>query len=532
MATFTERMRTAAGRAGRALVRFSASSPPAPGFAPPSPDQADRNKEQARKLRSPEALRGRTTYYAGPSQSRYSSYPGTGIEPDQIWQIQMLRNQGYPQLWTELCEQFLERDGHLGGIYDTRRQSVSDKPFRLHPAYRGDALADVLSKLIERVIDKVEMFDQTIEDLLSATAYGYAISEIVWHEAKVRVPLLDGSAAALHLVVPKSIEWVHWKHVRFDRYTDEPYLWFPSGEATIPPNKFIFHGAAGTGLVEKRGFMGSCAWLSASKRWTERDWLVYGKIFGIPQILAQYPNAVEEYEKHRDMYEQILKDWGEGIPALLPDELAVTISREAAGRSGDLHGSIIGWANSEMSKRILGSTLTVEIGNQGAYAAADTHRDAPYMRTRADARKLAGTLRRDLLRPILIINQSTLADALGETPEDIMERVPRCSWRIEREMTPVDRQKVYEGAVNELGLAVDEGQYRDEMGLDAPRPGTPALRGKPVPIGTGGLAPSLDASEDGAEPAPKPDPEPAEPAQRSRSETALTRRRKTPPGRR
>jgi len=503
-------LRELAGRAGRALTSFSASSgswsKPAPGFEPPSPDTADRDAEVKRSLRSQDAMLGRVTYYSGPSQDRYSSYPGTGLEPQQIWNLILLRNQGYPDLWTQLVEQSLERDGHLGGIYDTRRQSVADKPFRIHPAYRGDPLADVIAKIEERIIDRIDSFDQSTEDLLSASAYGYALAEIVWEYDRVRIPTLDGTVT-LTLVVPRTVEWVHWKHVRFDRWTDEPYLWMArGGEYSIPPNKFVFHASAGTGLIEKRGFMGSCVWLSAAKRWSERDWLVYAKIFGIPMILGKYPDGHEEYEAHREKYAKLLADWGEGIPALVPESLATEISREAGGRSNDLHGAIIGWANAEMSKRVLGSTLTVEIGNQGAYAAADTHRDAPYMRSRADARKLAATYRRDLLAPILYVNQVALAKALGQPAEEILDRVPKCSWRIEREMTPMDRQKVFEGAVNELGLEVDEDEYRDEFGLDAPRPGGRKLRGKPVPVGTGGLAPSVEASKDGAEP---PEKEPA-----------------------
>lgn len=531
MPTITERVRNLAGRAGHALQTFASAAPPARGFEVLSPDRPNRDEKQVAALRSKEALYGRTTYNAGPSHARYSSYPGTGLEPQQIWNLQLLRNTGYPQLWTELCEQIIERDGHLGGIFDTRRLSVSEKPFRIHPAYRGDELSDVLGKIIERVVDRIDSFDQTIEDLLSASAYGYSIAEIVWSDLPVRVPLPDGSAKTVVLAVPSTVEWLHWKHVRFDRFTDEPYLWFTSGEVSLPPNKFVFHAASGTGLIEKRGFMGACAWLSAAKRWTERDWLIYGKIFGIPNIMAQYPDGTEEYDLHREKYVQFLKDWGEGIPALLPDDLKVEITREPGGRAGDIHGALIGWANSEMSKRVHGSTLTVEIGNVGAYAAADTHRDAPYIRTRADARKLAGTLRRDLIRPILSVNREVFAELLGAPPDEIMERIPRCSWRIEREMTPMDRQQVYVSAVNELGLAVDEGQYRDEMGMDPPQAGGQALRGAPIQIGTGGLAPSLDASEDGAEPAPKPNP-PARPALPSPSEKAQRRPRKTPRGQR
>lgn len=511
----TDRVRSLAGRAGRALTSFSASAPAVEGFEPRSQDRADRDPKITSRLRSQEALFGRTTYGAGPSPTRYSSYPGTGLEPTAIWNLQVLRNNGYPQQWVELCEQVIERDGHLGGIIDTRRQSVADKPFRIHPARRSDDLAEVIANLTERIVDGIDGFDQSVEDLLSASAYGYALSEIVWDRSRVRVPTLGSGSATVELVVPRSLNWVHWKHVRFDRNTDEPYLWLgQGGEFSIPPNKFIFHDGAGTGLIERRGFMGSCVWLSAAKRWSERDWLVYAKLFGIPNIIAKYPDSQEEYEAHRSEYVKFLKDWGEGVPALLPDSLVTEITREPAGRSGDIHGSIIGWANSEMSKRILGSTLTVEMGGQGSWAAADTHRDAPYMRSRSDSRKLDGTLRRDLFKPIVWVNCHALAGVIGKSPEELMDCVAKCSRRIEREMTPVDRQRVYEGAVNELGLEVDEDQYRDEMGMDAPRASGPKLRGKPLPIGPGGLAPSVDASKDGVE-APKKEPaQPARPPQR------------------
>jgi phage gp29-like protein len=517
------------GRPGRSYQAGLVTPPAAPGFVPPSPDEPRSNRQTAKQLKSREALYGRTSYYAGPSHARYSSYPGTGVEPQQIWNLQLLRNNGYPQLWTEFVEQTIERDGHLGGVGETRRLSVVDKPFRLHPSHRGDPTADMLARICERMVDQIDSFDQTCDDLLSAPAYGYALSELVYVDARLRLPTEKGSRSVAELVLPRTIDWLHWKHVRFNRWTDEPYLWLNDGEYSLDQNKYVFHAASGTGLIEKRGYMGSCAWLSSAKRWSERDWLVYGKIFGIPTILAQYPNGLQEYDAHRNEYQQILKDWGEGIPALLPEELVVDIKRDGGGKSDDVHGAIIGWANSEISKRVLGSTLTVEIGNTGAYAAADTHRDAPYMRSRADAKKLASTIRRDVLTPFVRLNRYALADILGVPPEEVMERVPRCSWRIEREMTPVQRQEVYEGAVNELGLDVDEDQYRDEMGFDPPRPGGRQLRGKPIAVGSGGLAPSVEASREGAPAPQKDDPKsnpPAPPAKGHRRRSAKAR--KTP----
>ena len=246
-------------------------------------------------------------------------------------------------------------------------------------------------------------------------------------------------------------------------------------------------------------------WLAAAKRWSERDWLVYAKIFGIPQIIAKYPNGMEEYTAHREKYMAFLRDWGEGIPALLPDDLVFEITREASGRSNDVHGSLVGWANTEMSKRVLGSTLTTEMGGPGSWAAADVHRDAPFMRARADAKKLSGTLRRDLFTAIVEENIWVLAQALGVTPEDILDAVPRCSWRIEREMTARDRHAVYEGAVNELGMEVDEDQYRDEFGMDRPRHGGRALPGRALVKKQGEVAvPNTEAVND-PDRAPVPD---------------------------
>ncbi len=495
----TDRFRSLAGRAGRVLTAFSSTAPAAKGFEVPSADapRGDKNGGD-RSLRSNDAMFGRVTYGAGPISDRYSSYPGSGVEPQQIWNLQLLRNNGYPQLWTELCEQFIERDGHLGGVIDTRRQSVAEKPFRVHSARRGESASDALAKVCERAVDKIENFDQANEDLLTAPAYGYAVSELVWDMARIKITPANGTAVTRMLKVPKTIEWVHWKHIRFDLVTDEPYLWLRDGEHAIPPHKFIFHDATGTGLIERRGFMGSCAWLSAAKRWSERDWLVYAKLFGIPNIYGTYPDNEDQYAQHRAEYQQILKDFGEGIPALVPDSLKVEISREPSARSSDVHAAIIGWANAEMSKRILGSTLTVEIGNVGAYAAADTHRDAPYMRSRADAKKLCGTLRRDLFRAFVEVNLQELASALGESPDDLLDSIPTCSRRIEKESSPTDRQKIYEGAVNELGLEVDEEQYRDEMGLDAPRPGGTKLRGRAETVSAGAaLIPTSDASDGG-----------------------------------
>src|SRR5207253_162666 len=88
------------------------------------------------------------------------------------------------------------------------------------------------------------------------------------------------------------------------------------------------------------------------------------------------------------------------------------------------------------------------------------------------------------------------ASAFGQHPEEILGVVPRCSWRIEREMAPKERHDIFAGAVNDLGLEVDEDQYREEMALDAPRPGGRKLRGRLESISKGGaIIPTAAAAQ-------------------------------------
>jgi Protein of unknown function (DUF935) len=54
--------------------------------------------------------------------------------------------------------------------------------------------------------------------------------------------------------------------------------------------------------------------------------------------------------------------------------------------------------DSEMSKTVLGETLTTEIGSRGSYAAANTHNEVRKELTKADADLLSDTLNRTLIK--------------------------------------------------------------------------------------------------------------------------------------
>ena len=502
-----------ATRGSASTKKMSAERPPpaVPGVGMPfsSYPPVDNTSQQAQIANSRDALAGVISYAAGPTLTRYSTYPADGISAEMIKAAMRNADLGYPRIQAEMYEQLIERDAHLRGVAKARIYEVSGKQWFMRPLDETP-LAASIAKFCRAAVDEIDGFDSDIDDLLWANGNGYAASEIVWRFDDLRFPDGDGNNRLLTAFVPRSLEWVHAKHFEFDAITDEPYLFLASGRIRLPKWKFVFHPAADTGEIERRGYMRPCMTLCAAKAWALRDWLLYEGLFAVPQVTGTYPADKEEYEKQRGVYQQIMRDWGKGVPAFIADDIEFKISpAQTGGNSSGVHAAILGYCNQEMSKLIQGETLTTEVGNVGAYAATETHADVRHAFIRADALKLAQTLRRDLLTPIVEVNLERLATLLGATPREIMRCIPKMQWRIDRETSPTQRKDIIIAFAN-AGLSIDEDAIRDEFALDPPKPGGKALRGEPVTVSAGGAAiGSAEASDGITNPKPEETPAPS-----------------------
>lgn len=505
-----------ASRGGRRTTLGANVSPAAPGLPNPYGNLPPANTDTAatRAATSRDALYGRISYTAGPTLTRYSTYPADGISAEMIKTALRNADLGFPRVQAELFEQVRERDAHLRGVVKARIYEVSGKPFRIQPRDETDLAARV-AKFCRAVVDEIDGFDSDIDDLLQANGDGYAASEIVYAIDRVRFPV-DNSTITVPAIVPRSLEWVHGKHFEFNAITDEPLLVLAGGRISLPPNKFVFHGAADTGFYERRGYMRPATMLHAMKAWAMRDWLLYEALFAVPQVTGTYPGDREEYEAQREVFQSIMRDWGKGVPAFIPDEIKFEIgAAQSGGNSSGVHAAICGFVNQEMSKLIQGETLTTEVGNVGAYAATETHADIRHAFVRSDANKLARTLHDQLLTSIVDLNVDALAAAFGAAPADVLRAVPRIQWRIDRETSPTQRVQNFIALAN-AGVPIGLDQVYDECGIDTPREGAPLLNGDPVTVAKGGAVVGSGDASDGAT---NPDPAAETAAAESESET-------------
>ena len=508
MALF-DRVRWLAGSVGARLQRFANTAPLIEGIGiarqAPYGEPPDRVIAIAE---SDEALRGRISYQAGPQHTRYSTYIATGLSPATVYSVLRDADLGIMYRWADLCEQVLERDGHLRSVDRGRRVEVSGKPFRVQPL-NDTPTAQFLAKFIRAVVDQIDSFDRSVYSLLQANAVGYSLSEIVYAQSKVRFPGLDGSPVVLDGLFPRQIDWVHPKHLRFNRDTDEPLLDVGSGGMMpLPPHKFIFHPSQGDGLYERRGHMRACVWLHLFKQQCIRDWAVFGALFGIPNIIAKYPRGIVEPNEAQALYQTVLQDFGQGKPVIVPDDLTVEATPAPSGTGNAAQVQMIGWANAEISKTVQGETLTTELAQTGSYNIGEVHADTKHAIIRDDARGAASDLRSDLFRSVVELNIDGLAKSLGVPPREILASVPLCSWRIEREVSPMQRAQIITTLAN-AGLRIPVDQIYDEFGFDTPGTQGEVLKGEPVTVSSGGAAVGSVDAADGVEAPPK-EPAPAE----------------------
>lgn len=106
--------------------------------------------------------------------------------------------------------------------------------------------------------------------------------------------------------------------------------------------------------------------------------------------------------------------------AVIPDDSSVEIQEASKSSSAEIYEKLIDKMNAEISKAILGQTLTTEIGSAGSYAASNTHMAVRQDIIDAD-RKLVESVINQLIRWIYEINFSNAVVPVFEmfAPEDV-----------------------------------------------------------------------------------------------------------------
>ncbi len=368
---------------------------------------------QERDIRSPETRDISVVQV----RDRWSSYPSYGLTPQRLARILKEADNGDVVRQAELFEEMEEKDAHLASQLQTRKLSVQGLSWEILPAAE-DATSKEIAEFCNFAIDGLPDFDDHILDLLDAISKGYSLTEILWD-----VSAGQAAIRGLRHVHPKKITFRDSIYPRV--LTDDE----PIRGIDPPPYKFAYHRyKARSGYDTRAGIMRVCAWMYLFKNYAVKDWVSFSEVYGMPIRVGKYEPGAGKADK--DALLSAVRMLGSDAAGIISKatEIEFIETQKGSGSSGQLIYEVLArFCDAQMSKAILGQTLTSEAGGEkgrGSLALGRVHGDVRQDLIEADCRALAKTITHQILRPLVGFNYGWDAPVpcfrfLYEPPEDL-----------------------------------------------------------------------------------------------------------------
>lgn len=383
----------------------------------------------------------------------------SGLTPSKLAALFTAADQGDNANLLTLAADIERRDSHAGAQLRTRKLALAALPWQVEAA--SDAGADV--KLAEELQGLVARPDFTflVIDLMDAVMKGYSVAEIEWERGAKWTPL--------------RFLWRDQRHFTLDK-EDGTTLRLrteaqPQNGEELPAFKFIAHvPRLASGPLATAGLVRPLSVMYSVKTLGVGAWLAYMEIFGIPTRMGSYaPGASEDDIEALEKAVAAIGLDGSGVkPTTTTIEMLDAIGR---GNGTGEHERMAEWADRQVSKAVLGQTMTADSGS--SLSQAKVHQLVRRDILLADALALTATLQRDLLQVYVDVNYG---------PQEAYPRL-RCVTD-----EPEDRKAFVEalGPMVDRGLRVEQSVVRDKLGLPEPAEDaevlTPATKGQaPAP---------------------------------------------------
>lgn len=381
-------------------------------------------------------------------RDKYSSYPSHGLTPERLARVLKEADQGDIYRQAELFEEIEEKDPHLFSLMQTRKNTVLGLDWEVI-SYSDEERDQEISKFVGDILYNLQDFEDTLLDLLDAIGKGFSVSEIMW-------AIVDGSA------VPIELKWRQQKKFCYDDL-DNLRLLTEENMSTgieIPPNKFVINKyRARSGSASRAGVYRVCVWMYLFKNYTVKDWIAFAEVYGMPIRLGKYDQGTSKEEK--DALLQAVLQIGSDAAGIISKGTEIQFI-EAIKADGDVFKNLAQFCNTEMSKAILGQTLSSDIGDGGSYAASKTHAEVRQDILENDCKCLSKTIRRDLIRPLVLFN-------FGDD-----SRLPYVKFHFEK---PEDQEKeaTKYKTLAEIGLPISTEHMYEKFGIPKPEAGQEIL---------------------------------------------------------
>ncbi len=371
-----------------------------------------------------------------------------GLDPSKLAALLKAANEGDNHDFLVLAEEMEERDGHYASVLGQRKRAVSGIEPIVTPS-SDDATDKEIAEAVEELILAPEFADM-VDDALDGIAKSYSAIEVIWETGENRWT---------------PAEYIHRdpRHFQFDKRTGRELRIRDDGNQDgldLNPYSWIVHRPKlKSGLTVRGGIARIAAWCFMLKSYTLQDWAAFLEVFGMPLRLGRYDDTASAEEKR--ILLRAVRDLGSDAAAIIPKGMEIDFIEAKGGQGNAVFGAMTEYLDKQMSKAIIGQTMTTDEGSSRAQS--ETHDEVRGDIKKADARQMGTTIKRDLIAPFVGLNWG-------------WERVPPdFSFPVE---DPEDLEALTSslGTLVPLGLRVASADVNKRMGFRVPDEGEPVLQ--------------------------------------------------------
>ena len=334
---------------------------------------------------------------------------------------------GDPYLYLELAEDMEEKDLHYLSVLGTRKNAVAQLDLIVSAASSAAEDQRAAAMVREMICEGPIQLDSVLFDVLDAVGKGFSATEIMWDTSG-----REWFPAQLKWRDPRwfAFDWISGEEILVRTLKGEIIPVEGNAAATQPthfggegilsslrggigiqpmtaplaPYKFVTHFAkAKAGLPIRGGLARAAGWAYLFKNYILKDWVTFAEVFGQPLRVGKYHPGASEKDKQALL--SAVSRIGTDAAAIMPESMVIEFTEAHQNGGSELYQNFCQYLDAQVSKAVLGQTLTTEMPRSGgSRAAAQVHEGVRRDIMNADARRLAATLARDLVRPIVELN--------------------------------------------------------------------------------------------------------------------------------
>ena len=387
-------------------------------------------------------------------QRTFATHPAKGLTPQKMNSILLGAEQTdwVPQY--DLFDDMEQRDTHLFAEMDKRKRAVMGLSWELRAPDGATPQETKLADQIREALNAIPRIENLFFALLDATGKGFAAVEQTWaYQEKLLLP---------NSMAQRPQQWFTTDHdtrsqllLRSQSSRD--------GEALNSLNWIVHKHAARNGNAAVSALYRSLCLPYLYKSYATRDWAEFLEIHGLPIRLGKYPSGASDAEKATLL--RAVTQMGHNAAGIMPVEMEFELT-QAANTQSDPFLSMTRWAESSMSKAILGGTLTSQAdGKTSTNALGEIHNEVRHDLRESDALALQSTLNQQLIEPIVFLN-------FGKRPRN---RMPFIQFDV-REKQDISRWADALPKLASVSLPIPESWALEQMNIPKAKDDEPILK--------------------------------------------------------